>query len=130
MSVISLLERVEEWNIRLVVEGEHLRYRAPRGALTADIRKDLKDHKAEVMAIIQDEKVSTRRYGPEVLRRAAMFREHLSKPGPVKYFEMPGATMREGYCLTCGEEPPVGRHDHRCRICGQAARLSYRESNA
>ena len=118
MSVTSLLERIEERKIQIVVEGDHLRYQAPKGALTPELRQELKARKAEVIAHLQD---------PRVLRQAAMFREHLDRPGPALFYVTPGANIRDGFCLTCGEEPPTGRLGVRCRVCCTAARLAIED---
>lgn len=98
-----------------------IRLRAPE-PLPDDLRAELREHKAEVLAALDGGKNPP--IDPEVLRRAAMIREHLSKPGPSLFFEMPGATIQEGRCLTCGGSPPTGRLGVRCRVCCAAARLA------
>jgi len=73
------------------------------------------------MAILfQGEEETTR----EVLRRAAMFREYLNKPGYSLFFKIPGAKIREGFCSTCGAGPPLGRDAGRCQICNTAASIA------
>jgi len=61
---------------------------------------------------------------PEILQRAVMFRDHLVKPGPSLFFVMPGASIRDGHCQTCGEEVVAGNFGIRCEICIAAARIA------
>ncbi|HEY0603110.1 MAG TPA: condensation domain-containing protein, partial [Herpetosiphonaceae bacterium] len=53
MTVIDLLTSLRQLNIDLWVEDDRLRFRAPPGALTPDLRAALADHKAEVMAFLK-----------------------------------------------------------------------------
>jgi len=65
----------------------------------------------------------------EVLRRAVLIREHLKTPGPSLFFVMPGAKIYGECCQTCGEGPPVARHEIRCQKCTAAARIALEGLN-
>jgi hypothetical protein len=49
MQAAEVLRESRARGIELFVEGDALRYRAPRGALTAELRAALADHKAELL---------------------------------------------------------------------------------
>ncbi len=49
----KLLAELQQRGIHLEAVGTTLRYRAPEGALTPDLRAELKAHKAEVLAVLE-----------------------------------------------------------------------------
>ncbi|MCE7987529.1 MAG: amino acid adenylation domain-containing protein [Caldilinea sp. CFX5] len=53
MSAVELLTEANKCGIRLWLEGEHLRYSAPKGALSAPLRKQLTEQKAELIALLR-----------------------------------------------------------------------------
>ena len=53
MKTIELLSYLRQLDVKLWAEGENLRYSAPRGALTAALRAELVQHKAEILAFLQ-----------------------------------------------------------------------------
>lgn len=57
MTVLELLENLKKRGVDLAPAGESLRYRAPAGALTPDLRQALAAHKAEVLAHLRGEAV-------------------------------------------------------------------------
>jgi mycobactin phenyloxazoline synthetase len=55
MSVEALLSRLAERGVELRLEpGGHLRYRGPSGALTADLKEELRRHRDEVVARLEE----------------------------------------------------------------------------
>ncbi len=91
--------------------------------LPDELQAELRAHKAEIVAALGVQAPED----PEVLRRAEMFRDHLSTPGHSKFFVMPRVEPAENTCQTCGEEPPTGRLGVRCQICATAARLALQQ---
>src|SRR4051812_13204987 len=49
----ALLERCRAAGVTLTAEGETIRFRAPPGALTADLRAMLSVHKAELLGLLR-----------------------------------------------------------------------------
>lgn len=124
MNASALLERIREKKIILSAEGEHLHYRAPKGALTSELRREIRSHKNELLEILQD---NPGNHDSEIQRRANLFRAHLSEPGPKPFFILPGAIIRENTCATCGHSSPSGGFSGRCQICEAAARLALQQ---
>lgn len=57
-SLEELLAYLQQRDIQLWAEGEKLRYNAPKGALTSEIRNELKEHKAELLSFLHTVKAS------------------------------------------------------------------------
>jgi hypothetical protein len=53
MTVGSLLSELRRVNITLTVEGNELRFRAPIGAMTAELKATLAGHKAELVEALR-----------------------------------------------------------------------------
>ncbi|MBV9791223.1 MAG: amino acid adenylation domain-containing protein, partial [Chloroflexi bacterium] len=53
MKIIELLTQLQRLNIELWLEGDRLRYRAPNGVLTPELRATLSAHKAELSAVLK-----------------------------------------------------------------------------
>src|SRR5579863_6746089 len=53
MTVASLLSDLRRVNITLTVEGNDLRFRAPVGAMTAELKATLAAHKAELVEALR-----------------------------------------------------------------------------
>lgn len=53
MSVLRILERLQEKNIRLWVENDGLQFRAPQGAFDAALKAEVVAHKPEIIAFLQ-----------------------------------------------------------------------------
>ena len=53
MSLETLVTTLEERAIELSVEGEDLRCRAPKGALTAELKREIALHKSEIVALLR-----------------------------------------------------------------------------
>ncbi|MBI4491367.1 MAG: hypothetical protein HY690_01050 [Chloroflexi bacterium] len=59
MSATALLERLSTADVRLRVDGEHLRVNAPKGALTPELKAELLAHKPELLRILADQQLAT-----------------------------------------------------------------------
>lgn len=64
----ELLTLVDRRDIRLWVEGDRLRYDAPQGALTPELRARLREHKAQIIALVTER--SAAGPNPTALREA------------------------------------------------------------
>ncbi|REK29491.1 MAG: amino acid adenylation domain-containing protein [Planctomycetota bacterium] len=53
MTTAELLESLKHSGVRLWVEGDNLRYRAPRGTMTPELKRELKARKAAVIEFLQ-----------------------------------------------------------------------------
>ncbi len=53
MTLNELMPRLARHNIDLWLEGDRLRYRAPDGALTADLRNSIVAHRPEIIASLR-----------------------------------------------------------------------------
>lgn len=54
-SIEELLSHLQHLDIHVWVEGEKLRYNAPQGALTPELRVQLKEHKTEILSFLREE---------------------------------------------------------------------------
>jgi hypothetical protein len=54
MTISELLTRLASLNVKLWVEGDQLRYFAPKGVFTPDLLAELLKHKAELIALLSD----------------------------------------------------------------------------
>lgn len=54
MSIVTFLSDLRKKDIRLTLDGEKLKINAPAGALTDEIKIQLRDRKAEIMAFLQE----------------------------------------------------------------------------
>src|SRR5438128_1879071 len=54
MTIIELLSQLRDLDIYLWLDGERLRFDAPAGALTPDLRVQLAEHKAQIIALLRD----------------------------------------------------------------------------
>ena len=53
MTALELLSNLSSKDIELWADGDRLRYNAPKGALTPDLRKELSAHKSEILALLR-----------------------------------------------------------------------------
>jgi len=72
MTTVEFLAHVRGQNIRLWAEGDTLRLRAPKGALTAELRDELTERKAEILAALR---------ATETQKRAAVPLEPIARDG-------------------------------------------------
>ena len=54
MNAKNLLARLRKLGIEVWADGQWLRYNAPKGALTPDLRTELANHKSEILALLTD----------------------------------------------------------------------------
>ena len=54
MSLAELINRLEDQGVHLVAEGDRLRFRGPKGAMTAEDRATLGDQREAVLALLRD----------------------------------------------------------------------------
>ena len=53
MTAFELLSNLSSKDIEIWADGDRLRYNAPKGALTPDLRKELAAHKSEILALLR-----------------------------------------------------------------------------
>lgn len=53
MNAIQLISALKEQGIVLFVDGNELRFRAPKGALTADLKTQIAKHREEIVRHLQ-----------------------------------------------------------------------------
>ena len=58
MTALEFLTLLRSQNIRVWAEGDQLGFRAPRGALTPALRKELAERKIEILAFLRDVEAS------------------------------------------------------------------------
>lgn len=58
MSAIELLAAAEARGIHLFADGDEIKYRGPRGAMTPELRELLRAHRGEVFKILTDVEVT------------------------------------------------------------------------
>ncbi|MBW4570975.1 MAG: amino acid adenylation domain-containing protein [Tolypothrix carrinoi HA7290-LM1] len=51
-SVVKLLSQLRQLNIQVIAEGEKLRYQAPKGVLTPELRQEIAEYKAQILAFL------------------------------------------------------------------------------
>ena len=53
MTTLELLSNLRSKDIEIWADGDQLGYKAPKGALTPDLRKELAARKSEIRALLQ-----------------------------------------------------------------------------
>lgn len=59
MKAEGLLHSLKSLGIELQAEGKRLRWRAPKGILVSELRDRIKNHKAELLALLRDKQVDS-----------------------------------------------------------------------
>ncbi|WP_235526606.1 non-ribosomal peptide synthetase [Nostoc piscinale] len=59
MSVLEFLSLLNTLDIKIWIEENQLRYRAPKGAMTAEIKQELQERKTEILAFLQEAQTAT-----------------------------------------------------------------------
>ncbi|AUT01014.1 non-ribosomal peptide synthetase [Nostoc sp. CENA543] len=59
MAIFEFLSLLNTLDIKIWIEDDQLRYRAPKGAMTAEIKEQLKERKAEIIAFLQEAQTAT-----------------------------------------------------------------------
>ena len=68
MSVFELLSSLHDLGVRVWVEGEGLRYSAPKGALTPDLLARMRQHKADIIEFLRKAELSSGATLPPIKR--------------------------------------------------------------
>jgi hypothetical protein len=58
--VESLLERLDDLGVRVLVDGDHLRLRGPEGSVGADLLEEMRANKAELIRVFGDHSYAAR----------------------------------------------------------------------
>ncbi len=85
MTARDLLVELEARRILVRAEGAHLRFRAPRGALTAEHRMLLAEHKAEVLGVLRDAGSASRVSHPLSYNQLSVWLTHAIAPESANY---------------------------------------------
>jgi amino acid adenylation domain-containing protein len=64
LTTVQFLSRLRSLDIRVWAEGDKLRFTAPQGALTPELRSELAERKAEILGFLRQGHVATRASGP------------------------------------------------------------------
>ncbi|MFN6570019.1 non-ribosomal peptide synthetase [Dendronalium sp. ChiSLP03b] len=59
MLIFEFLSLLNTLDIKIWIEDNQLRYRAPKGAMTAEIKQELKERKTEILAFLQEAQTAT-----------------------------------------------------------------------
>ncbi len=84
MSVVELLDTLANQGVELWFEGERLRFRAPKGALTPDQRAQLSSRRPEVLAQLRKNAAVTRDFPLSFSQRSLWF-VHQENPSSAAY---------------------------------------------
>ena len=66
-TVSELISHLRSLDIRLSVDGDHLGYEAPEGALTSELRNELVENKEEILMLLREVELSSRLAAPPIL---------------------------------------------------------------
>ncbi|MFP3939552.1 MAG: amino acid adenylation domain-containing protein, partial [Thermoanaerobaculia bacterium] len=84
--VLDLLDRLRRRGIRLWADGEDLRFRAPRGALSDALRREIRTHRADLLELLRTSQGA---------RDAAPPLEPVERPGDGVPFRLPASYAQE-----------------------------------
>lgn len=65
MTVAALIEELTRLGVTLTPEGDRLRYRAPAGAITPELKQRIVEQKLEIIAVLNHEDYGAGRPSPE-----------------------------------------------------------------
>ena len=106
MTRCELSERLAAAGVALRIEGDALRYRAPRGAMTPDLRAALVEHKPDVLHDF-NERAAIMEYDGGLPRPEAEARAAADVLGTVAGAEGGGDTPRHRFFPATSEPVPV-----------------------
>ena len=66
MTTIEFLYKLNETGIKLFLDGERLRYRTEKGALTPELKSQIKARKAEIVTFLKGAEVVTDKPGDTI----------------------------------------------------------------
>ncbi len=113
MSVSELLKALEEQGIELWFEGERLRFRAPKGALTAEQRASLVARKPEILAHLREEATRSSKTFPLSYAQKSLWFLHRQAPESAAYNAAMSARVLspiDDAALAQGVQALVDRH--------------------
>jgi hypothetical protein len=122
MEVKDLLAELERRGVRILVDGDRIRYR-PKGVVSDALRAVIAEHRHALVARLTVD-------GAEVRWRADAMRAQLPTTGPIPVLAArPITAWVPGGCSSCGE--PLGPEErYRCAPCVRAALRVLRELRA
>lgn len=59
MAIFEFLSLLNNLDIKIWIEDDQLRFRAPKGAMTAELKQQIKERKAEIIAFLQEAQTAT-----------------------------------------------------------------------
>lgn len=110
MTLREVLTETSRLGVRLEAQGDRLRYQAPKGAMTPELRAGLVAYKTDLI--------------PVVWRIEAMRRLAVDAPRPIAYARE-SATGGPGLCFSCGDRLEHPGAYGRCAPCDVAADAFY-----
>ncbi len=128
MTAAAIIQSARERGIVLSVDSGRIRFEGPRGALPPGLVAAIREHRAEVLALLEEEAgadqavdLHDQPFEAEVTRRVKAFAEQALRPGEVPFLALPGAPDTPGGCMSCGATLPAP-WPPRCPVCIEAAR--------
>jgi len=100
----DLIAELAVLDVQLVVDGETIRYQGPKGAVTPDHLRRLKELKPEVRQRLLDQE------------EAITWRVRVMLASDPPVFSMLNLPPRPGRCSSCDEPQPYGQ-DGKCTLC-------------
>jgi amino acid adenylation domain-containing protein len=85
MTVDALLDALEAAGVALALEGDRLQYRAPAGALTPELRAELKEHRSEVLATLRERLAHSSTTSPLSWNQLGLWLIHQAEPTSASY---------------------------------------------
>src|ERR1051325_4542259 len=67
MTVVEFLSRLRSLDVKLWSEGNRLRYSAPPGVVTGELREELAERKAEILSFLRNAKVAVTLAAPPIV---------------------------------------------------------------
>lgn len=145
MNARAIIASATERGIVLSADAGRIRHEGPKGALTPDLVDAIRDHRAEVLALLEAE-VEARVEEPPlsalqimeaapgagpttdqdretaIALRVAAFADQANRPGLLPLLTLPGVPADVGAdrCLSCGGLLDGG--SYRCPVCAEAVR--------
>src|SRR3569832_1285332 len=62
MNLVEFLQNLSQQNVELLVEGDKLRYHAPKKTLTSTLLNQIKQHKTEIISLLRKDFYSSKSY--------------------------------------------------------------------
>lgn len=94
MNTVELLDALQERNVQLWVEGDRLRYRGPKGAMTDEFRQQISNAKDELVACIREHQANEQTSYPLSYGQRALWLLHRNEPESSAYHVAFSARIR------------------------------------